>query len=89
MTGGELTQYVVAATQVFLLVSVPPLAAAMVVGLVVAILQAATQIQDGTLPQIAKLFAAFGVLIALAPLLIGAVVDLGERVFTDFPAIVP
>lgn len=89
MTDLTLTTYIVSAVRVFLLVSVPPLLAALVVGLVISILQAATQIQDSTLPQIFKLFAAFGVLIALSPLLIGSVVELGERVFTDFPLLVP
>ena len=89
MSDATIASFLSASVRVFLLVSIPPLAAALVVGLIIAILQAATQIQDQTLPQVFKLFAAFGVLILLAPLLIGSVVDLGTRVFTDFPMLVP
>ncbi len=52
------------AVLVVLLASAPPLAAALAVGLVTGVLQAATQIQDGTLgvvPRLAAVLVALGV----------------------------
>ena len=80
--------YVTAALTSFAITVAPPLVAALVVGLVVSILQAATQIQDQTLPQTFKLAAVFGALIVFGPVLVGSIVDLGTRVFTDFPSVV-
>jgi flagellar biosynthetic protein FliQ len=52
-----------------LLVSAPPLLASLAVGLLVSVLQAATQIQDQTLVFVPKLVAVLLVLVALGPLL--------------------
>jgi flagellar biosynthetic protein FliQ len=52
-----------------LLVSAPPLLASLVVGLLVGVLQAATQIQDQTLVFVPKLVVVVGVIAALGPLL--------------------
>lgn len=84
----SLGTYVTAALASFAITVAPPLIAALVVGLIVSILQAATQIQDQTLPQTFKLAAVFGALVVFGPVLVGSIVDLGTRVFTDFPAIV-
>ena len=50
-----------------LLVSVPPLGAALGVGLVVGALQAATQVQDQSLPVVPRLCAVIGALVGAAP----------------------
>jgi flagellar biosynthetic protein FliQ len=52
-----------------LLVSAPPLLASLAVGLIVGVMQAATQIQDQTLVFVPKLVAVVLVLVALGPLL--------------------
>jgi flagellar biosynthetic protein FliQ len=52
-----------------LLVSAPPLVASLGVGLVVGVLQAATQIQDPALSFVPKLVTVVLVLVALGPLL--------------------
>jgi flagellar biosynthetic protein FliQ len=52
-----------------LLVSAPPLLASLAVGLIVGVLQAATQIQDQTLVFVPKLVVVVLVLVALGPLL--------------------
>ena len=52
-----------------LLVSAPPLLASLAVGLVVGVLQAATQIQDQTLSFVPKLVVVLLVLIAMGPVL--------------------
>jgi flagellar biosynthesis protein FliQ len=50
-----------------LVVSGPPLAAALVVGLVVGVLQAATQVQDPAIPVVPRLVAVFLALGASGP----------------------
>ena len=56
-------------------------------GLIVGILQAATQIQDQTLPQTVKLLVVVAVLGLLSPLLAGPLIDHARRLFTEFPAL--
>ena len=57
-----------------LLVSGPPLGAALAVGLAVGILQAATQVQDPAIPVVPRLVAVFVSLGASAPWIAGRVV---------------
>lgn len=52
-----------------LLVSAPPLLVSVLVGLIMGVLQAATQIQDPTLGFVPKLVAVMVMLIAMGPLL--------------------
>ncbi|MEM7490559.1 MAG: flagellar biosynthetic protein FliQ [Pseudomonadota bacterium] len=73
---------------VFLTMALPPLLAAMVAGLLIAVFQAATQIQDQTLPQAVKLFVVVGTFAALAGTLFGPLTDYAETVYVDFPALV-
>ena len=51
------------------LVSAPPLLASLLVGFVVGVVQAATQIQDQTLAFVPKLLVVFLTLLALGPML--------------------
>ena len=69
---------------VFLTMVIPPLAAAMVAGLTVAVLQAATQIQDQTLPQTVKLLVVVATFAILAGALFGPLVAYAEGVYADF-----
>lgn len=57
------------------LVAAPPVVAAMVVGLVVSVLQAATQIQETTLAFVLKWASAAGVLLALGGWMIARVIQ--------------
>ena len=50
-----------------LLLSAPPLAAALVVGIVTGVLQAATQVQDPSLPVVPRLVAVLSALAAAGP----------------------
>ncbi|WP_458097117.1 type III secretion system export apparatus subunit SctS [Roseomonas sp. WA12] len=75
------------ALQLVLWLSLPVLGVAVAVGLVVGLLQAVTQIQDQSLPQVAKLLAVLLTLAILGPLLGGPVLRQAERVLTDFPAV--
>ena len=88
MTDATIAVYMTQSLTVFLIACGPPLLAALVIGLVVSVLQAATQIQDQTLPQTFKLVAVFAALVVLGPLVVGSMVELGERVFVEFPYVV-
>jgi type III secretion protein S len=68
-----------------LLLSAPALAAAILVGLGVGLLQALTQIQDQTLPQVVKLVAVLLVIVFVGPLLASQVAELGSQVLDNFP----
>ncbi|MFL5305492.1 MAG: flagellar biosynthetic protein FliQ [Polyangia bacterium] len=64
-----------------LLLSGPPLAASLLTGFVVGVLQAATQIQDATLAFVPKLVVVLLVLAAMAPVLGAALVRFSQSLF--------
>lgn len=68
-----------------LLLSAPALAVAIIVGLGVGLLQALTQIQDQTLPQVVKLVAVLLTIVFVGPLLASQVLELGNQVLDNFP----
>lgn len=68
-----------------LLLSAPPIVAATVVGLVTAIAQAVTQIQEQTVQHLLKLIAMVIALLVTAPLLGGALYHFADRLFLGFP----
>lgn len=70
-----------------LIASGPVLATAVVLGLVVGILQAVTQIQDQTLPLAVKLIAILLVLVLFGPLLAGQIVVQASLVLDEFPVL--
>ena len=70
-----------------LIASSPALAAAILVGVGVGLLQALTQIQDPTLPQAVKLVVVLLVTILLGPLLAIQIATLSQRLFEQFPAL--
>ena len=76
------------ALELTLMVSAPPLLAALIIGLVVSIFQAATQINEMTLSFIPKLFGMFLVLIITGPWMIGMLVDYIQRLFSGIPWLV-
>jgi type III secretion protein S len=76
-----------AALLAVLVVSGPVLATAVVLGLLVGILQALTQIQDQTLPLAVKLIAILLVLIMFGPLLAGQIVTQASLVLDEFPVL--
>jgi len=67
------------------LVAAPLLLTALVVGLVVSIFQAATQINESTLSFIPKLIAMFAVLIVCGPWMLSILVDYMQRLYTSIP----
>lgn len=73
---------------VTVLVSAPLLLTALVVGLVVSIFQAATQINEMTLSFIPKLLAMFAVLVFVGPWILTTMVDYVQRLFGSIPQLV-
>jgi type III secretion HrpO family protein len=70
---------------VVVLASLPPLVAALVVGLLVALGQALTQVQEQTLGVLARILAVFGALYFVGYWMASLVTRFGQKVFTEFP----
>ena len=73
---------------VTVLVSAPLLLTALAVGLLVCIVQAATQINEMTLSFIPKLLAMFAVLVLVGPWMLTTLVDYVQRLFGSIPQVV-
>ncbi|MEN1941232.1 type III secretion system export apparatus subunit SctS [Luteimonas sp. MJ246] len=71
-----------------MLLSGPPIAAAALVGLVIAFLQAATQLQEQTFAYACKFLAIVLMLFLTAALIGGSLYNYTERIFRDFPGLV-
>ncbi|HUO44427.1 MAG TPA: flagellar biosynthesis protein FliQ [Burkholderiales bacterium] len=76
------------ALQVTLLLSAPLLLAALAVGLLVSIFQAATQINEMTLSFIPKLIALFVTLIVVGPWMLNVMLDYMRRLFEGLPGMI-
>jgi flagellar biosynthetic protein FliQ len=74
------------AMQITLMVAAPILLTVLIIGLVVSIFQAATQINEQTLSFIPKLVGVFVALIFTGPWMLTTMVDYMHRVFTSIPA---
>jgi type III secretion protein S len=68
-----------------LLLSAPPIIAASAVGLLIAFLQAATQLQEQTLTYTAKFITVALTLLLTASMIGGSLYHFADRLFTDFP----
>jgi len=71
-----------------LILSAPPIIVASVTGLLVAVIQAATQIQEQTLQYTVKFFAIVLTLFVTASLLASSLYRYSDRIFTEFPAMI-
>ncbi len=76
------------AMSVSLKVAGPLLATALIVGLVVSIFQAVTQIQEQSLSLIPKIIAVAGVMIVLGPWMLGQLVSYTAALFVSIPSMV-
>lgn len=76
------------ALQIAIMVSAPLLLTALVIGLVVSILQAATQINEATLSFIPKLLGVFAATVIAGPWMIQVLVDYMQRLFTSIPHVI-
>ena len=76
------------AMEVTLMVAAPMLLVALIIGLIVSIFQAATQINEATLSFIPKLVGIFLALIVAGPWMIAVMLDYMRSVFTGIPQLV-
>jgi flagellar biosynthetic protein FliQ len=76
------------AMEITLLVSAPLLLIALIIGLIVSIFQAATQINEATLSFIPKLVGVFITLVIAGPWMLSVMLDYMRQVFTGIPNMV-
>ncbi len=76
------------AMEVTLMVAAPLLLVALVIGLVVSIFQAATQINESTLSFIPKLIGIFVALVVAGPWMLSVMLDYMRQVFTGIPGMI-
>ncbi|HEX8941073.1 MAG TPA: flagellar biosynthetic protein FliQ [Candidatus Limnocylindrales bacterium] len=82
MSGGEVGVVLSRALWAALAVAGPIVLSTMIVGLVVSILQAATQVNEATLTFVPKLLVAAAVLVILGPAMVGQLTDFTRLVFS-------
>ena len=76
------------AVEMTLILSGPMLLAALVIGLIVSIFQAATQINEQTLSFVPKLIATFITLVLAGPWMITIMTDFIRRLFESIPSMI-
>lgn len=81
---GDMVGVTVEALWLVLLLSAPPIVAASIVGLLVAVVQAATQLQEQTLQYTLKFFAIVLTIFLTASLVSGALLRFGDGIFSGF-----
>ncbi len=85
---GEVLELTRQALWLTLILSGPPVGAAALVGLLVAFLQAATQLQEQTFAYALKFLAIVITLFVTAALIGGTLYTFADRLFLDFPGLV-
>lgn len=88
MTPGTVLEIGRQAIEVTLLMSAPMLITALVVGLVVSVFQAATQLNESTLQFVPKLVVMFLVLLLAGPWMLQYMVDYIQRLFESIPQLI-
>ncbi|MGK8544542.1 flagellar biosynthesis protein FliQ [Enterobacter cloacae] len=76
------------AIKVGLMVSAPLLVAALVTGLIISILQAATQVNEMTMTFIPKILMIVGVAVALGPWMMKIFIEYTRAVFVSIPFVI-
>ena len=88
MTPGTVMEIGRQAIEVTLLISAPMLLTALVVGLIISIFQAATQLNEATLQFVPKLVATFAVLLLAGPWMLQYLIDYIQRLFSSIPQLI-
>ena len=88
MTPGTVMEIGRQAIEVTLLIAGPLLLTALVVGLIISVFQAATQINEATLQFVPKLVILFAVLILVGPWMLQYLIDYIQRLFESIPQLV-
>lgn len=83
MTEQTIMQHAGSMLMLVLLLSLPALGVAAGVGFLIALIQAVTQIQDHTLPQVVKLAAVLVTLLLLGPWMAQPILAEAEQIFTE------
>ncbi|WP_342352004.1 flagellar biosynthesis protein FliQ, partial [Chromobacterium violaceum] len=76
------------ALYILIIVSAPVLLTSLLVGLLVSVLQAATQINEMTLTFIPKLLAMFLVLVLAGPWMLNTLIEYTTRLFQSIPNVI-
>lgn len=76
------------AMEITLMVSAPLLLVALIIGLLISIFQAATQINEATLSFIPKLIGVFVALVLAGPWMLSTMLDYMRGVFTSIPGLI-
>jgi len=76
------------AMEVTLMIAAPLLLVALIIGLVISIFQAATQINEATLSFIPKLVGIFIALVVAGPWMLSTMLDYMRQVFTGIPGMI-
>ena len=71
-----------------MLLMAPPLIVALLVGVLISVIQAATQIQEATLSMVPKIIAVFMALAAFGPWMTTMFLSFAHRLFASFPDLV-
>ena len=69
-----------------LLVSLPPVGAGLIVGFIISLFQAVTQIQEQTLTFVPKVVAVLGIVAVTAPWIASLLIDFTVTLWTNIPA---
>lgn len=88
MADSDAIRLTIDALWLVLMLSAPPIVAASIVGILVALVQAATQIQEQTFQYALKFFAVVLTMLLTASLLGGALYAFGDQIFSGFPEMV-
>ncbi len=75
------------AMEVTLMVAAPMLLVALIIGLIVSIFQAATQINEATLSFIPKLVGIFVALVVAGPWMLSVMLDYMRQIFSSIPGL--
>ncbi|WP_208279086.1 flagellar biosynthesis protein FliQ [Massilia oculi] len=76
------------AMEVTLMIAAPLLLVALIIGLIISIFQAATQINEATLSFIPKLVGVFVALVVAGPWMLSVMLDYMRQVFTGIPGLI-
>jgi len=76
------------AMEITLMISAPLLLVALIIGLIISIFQAATQINEATLSFIPKLVGVFIALVLAGPWMLSVMLDYMRGVFTGIPGLI-
>jgi len=74
--------------EIGLLVAAPMLMASLITGLIISVMQAATQINEMTLSFIPKLLALFAVLLVAGPWMLSIMLDYLRQILTNIPGMI-